>query len=152
MDIAAGMLAHIDAGTMPDPDTPSALPVVKEATAEADIDAEPVDLTDLADDVARFTDIKAAVKAVTDERDEIEARIRARIGEATRGTCPGFTVSVSKPTLVLTSEAEAELLEVRPDLGRIVLDRDKAKAEAKELYEAHRRAAGARRLTIKAKP
>ncbi len=150
-DVAEDMLAHIAAGTMPDPDTPSALPVVKSATGNADPDADEVDLTDLADDVRRFGDIKAAVKAVTDERDTIEARLRARIGDATRGTCDGFTVSVSKPALVLTGDAEAELLEARPDLGRTVLDRDKAKAEAPELYEASRRAAGARRITIKQK-
>lgn len=149
IETATSLLAKIDAGTLPDPDTPSALPLVKTATAEADADTGVVDLADLADEVRRFSEIKAAVKAVTDERDEIEARIRARMGESTKGVADGWTVSVSKPALVLTADAEAELLAARPDLGRMVLDRDKAKAEAPELYDAHRRAAGARRLTIR---
>lgn len=149
VSVAGDLLAHIDAGTLPDPDTPSALPVVKALTGTADAEAEPVDLSELVEDVARFADIKAAVKAVTDERDALEARIRAAVGSALVGVCDGWEVKVSKPAMTLSAEAEAELLAARPDLGRLVLDREKAKAEAPDLYESARRPIGARRLTTK---
>lgn len=142
---------HVQAGTLPEPDTASALDVVKQVHVVADGDADTVDLSDLADDVRRLGEIKAAVKAVTDERDLLEARIRDRLAAATKGTTPdGWRISLSKPALVLTAEAEAELLAARPDLGRLVLDRDKAKADAPDLYEAARQPVGARRLTVTA--
>jgi predicted phage-related endonuclease len=150
-EVADTLWHHILDGTLPDPDVAGALETAKALHAAADPDAEVVDLTSLADDIARLDDIKAAVKSVTDERDVIEARIRDAIGTATAGQCDGWTVSLSKPALVLTREAEAQLLAERPDLGRTVLDRDRAKAEAKELYDALREPAGARRLTIRQK-
>jgi hypothetical protein len=51
---------------------------------------------------------------------------------------------------VLTAEAEADLLASRPDLGRAVLDRDRARMEVPDLYAAHRQPVGARRLTLTA--
>lgn len=150
-DMARQLWSYIQAGTLPEPDAPGALDAAKAVHATADADADDVDLTDLAEDIARLDDIKAAVKAVTDERDVIEARIRDAMGTATTGRCGDFTVSVSRPALVLTAEAEAQLIAERPDLVRTVLDRDRAKAEAKELYDALREPVGARRLTIKKK-
>jgi predicted phage-related endonuclease len=149
LSVAEDLWRHIEAGTVPDPDTPGALDAVKAIHAAADPDAEPVDLTPIAADVVRFADIKAALKAVQDEHDELEARIRAAVGDATKGICDGVTVAVSKPAAVLTREAEAELLAERPDLGRVVLDRDRAKREAPEAYDAARTPTGARRLTIR---
>jgi predicted phage-related endonuclease len=146
--IAEDLWAHCTSGTLPDPDSPSALPVVKDVHASAD-DSDPVDLGDLADVVARYAEIKAAVKAVSDERDQLEARIREAVGSSTKGECAGFAVSVSRPSLVLTDEGEAELLAAFPELGRVVLDRDRAKTERKSDYEAARRALGPRRLTVK---
>lgn len=146
--LAEDLWAHVQAGTLPDPDTPSALPAVKAVHGSAD-DSEAVDLADLADVVARYSEIKAAVKAVSDERDQLEALIREAVGPATKGTCDGFTVTVSRPALVLTDEAEAELLAAHPELGKVVLDRDRAKADQKDDYEAARRPLGARRLLVK---
>jgi len=150
-DVAETLWQHVTDGTLPDPDTPSALDVVKAANGTADYDADTVDLSDMAEDIARLGEIKTAVKAVTDERDELEARIRAAIGTATTGKCGDWTVSVSKPTRVLTPDAEARLLAERPDLAKTVLDRDRAKTEAADLYDALREPVGARRLTIKQK-
>lgn len=150
VDIAEELWRHVTEGTLPDPDSATALDAVKAVHATADTDAQPVDLTDLAEDVFRFAAIKAAVEEVTDEHDALEARIRDRIGDALVGECSGYRVRVSAPSKVLTREAEAELLAAHPELGKVVLDRDLAKEAEPELYEAHRAAVGARRLTIKA--
>lgn len=149
LDLAETMWRHITEGTLPDPDTPSALDVVKELTVSVDPDAAEVDLADIGHEVARFADIKAAVKAVTDERDQLEALIRARLGDAKAGRCDGYRVSISAPSKIIDAEAEASILNARPDLAKTVLDRDRAKAEAPDLYEAHRSAKGARRLTVR---
>lgn len=148
-EVADRILGHVDTGTLPEPDTASALDLVKELTAEADETAQVVELEELEEDLARFVELREALKAAEAERDTLEARIRDRIGPALAGTAPGFKVSLSRPTRVLTREAEAELLDARPDLGRLVLDRDRAKKEAPDLYEAVRKPAGARRLTVK---
>ena len=150
VELAERLWAWVEMAALPEPDSPDCLPIVKAVHAEADPAADDVDLTSLADDVARLAAIKEAEKAVKDEAQLLEARIRAAVGDATRGRCDGFTVSVSKPTQVITDEAEAELLAARPDLGRLVLDRDRAKAEAPELYELARRPQGARRLSVRA--
>lgn len=150
VEVADRLWAWVEMAALPDPDGPDALPLVKRLTATADPSAGTVDLTELADVVARFAEIRDAERAVKAERDTLEARLRAALGDATRGACDGFTVSVSKPALVITDEAEAELLAARPDLGRLVLDRDRAKAEAPELVDLARRPVGARRLTVKA--
>lgn len=147
--VAERIAAHVDAGTLPTPDTPSALPDVKAATTLVAVDADTVDLTDLASDVERFAAIRESIKAVSDEAAELEARIRAAVGDSTVGTCAGFTVSISRPTMTLTAEGEAEILAAHPDLAKTVLDRTRAKAEHPDDYAAARRAVGARRLTIK---
>lgn len=149
VEIAEEMRAHLDAGTLPEPTDATALPYVKTVTAVADPDAGAVDLSEIADDVRRFAEIRAAVKSVTDEAAEVEARIRSAVGEATVGVIDGVKVTISKPAMVLTAEAEATLLADCPHLGKTVLDRDLAKSVEPVLYEAARRPAGARRLTIK---
>lgn len=149
VDIAEDLWAHVEARTLPDPDTPTALPAVKEVHAVVASDADVVDLSDLAEDLARFTAIRDAVKAAAEERDLLEARIRDAVGDATRGAAPGWTVTVSRPAKALTGEAEAELLAARPDLAKVVLDRARAKVEAKDDYEAARRPVGVRRLVVR---
>lgn len=149
VSIAEELWSHVTAGTLPAPDDPSALAMVKAVHPSADPTLDVVDLSSIASDVARFAAIKAAVKDVTDERDLIEARIREAMGEATRGAAGSVVVSLSAPSKVLDREAEAELLAARPDLGKVVLDRDLAKEVAPDLYDAARRPIGARRLTTK---
>lgn len=150
IDLAEMMWTHIQTGTLPDPDTPTALDTVKEVHALADLDALPVDLSDHADELRRFIAIKGAVKAVEDERDLIEARIRARLGHATKGTADGLTVSLSKPRAAFTPEAEQAFLDIHPDAKtKTVLDRTAAKALDKALYDELSQPIGARTLTIK---
>lgn len=150
VELAEMMWAHIQAGTLPDPDCPSALDTVKEVNAIADPDAATVDLTDMAEDLRRFTEIKAAVKAVEDERDRLEATIRNRLGAATKGTADGVIVSLSKPRAVFTPEAETAFLDIHPDAPtKTVLDRTAAKAIDKQLYAELSQPIGARALTIK---
>lgn len=148
VDLAEVVYAHVQSGTLPEPDSPSALDSVKAVHAAADVDADAVDLSDLAEDIARFDEIKAAVKAVSDERDLLEARIRDAIGEATKGHLDGWRISLSQPARKLTRDAEAELLDTHPEYATAVLDRTRVKAEDPELYEAFTRPVGSRRLTI----
>lgn len=150
IELAETMWHHIQAGTLPDPDTPSALDTVKEVNAIADVDALPVDLSDIADKLRRFTEIKAAVRAVEDERDTLEAEIRSRLGRATKGTADGLAVRLSKPRAVFTPEAEQAFLDIHPDAPtKTVLDRTAAKAIDKQLYAELGQPIGARTLTIK---
>ena len=146
---AENMWGHFQAGTLQEPSDPSALDDVKAVHPGIDPDAETVDLSDLEQNVARFVAIKAAVKSVTDEQKLLEAQIREAIGDAGRGECNGYRVTVSKPRQVMTAELEAQLLVARPDLGVVVLDKDRAKNEAKDVYEAHRAAVGARTITVR---
>lgn len=108
-----------------------------------------LDLSDIADDVRRFHEIKFAIAAVNAEKDEIEARIRYTLGEAKGGTCDGFKVSVSKRPEILTDRAKADLLEALPEYGTTVLDLDRLKDEKPELVKAAKQPLGTPRLTIK---
>ena len=141
------IIRHIEAGTLPEPDTATALDAVKAVHMVPQ--TETVDLADHAAQIDELHELKAQIKACSSRADLLEAQIREAVGDATAGVCEGFKVSVSQPAATLTRDAEAEILRERPDLGKVVLDRDKAKAEAPELYESHRRPLGARRLTIK---
>ncbi len=147
--VADRLLVHIDAGTLPEPQDGSALDDVKVVNAVADPDADTVDLASLVEVVQVLDKTKAAIKELTDRQKAAEAVLRDAIGAATVGVCDGYRVSVSQPAMTLTAEAETAILLERPDLGITTLDRTKAKAEAPELYEAHRQPVGARRLTIK---
>jgi len=149
VDTADGLLAHIDAGTLPAPDTADALETVKVVHAEVDPDPEVVDLAPIVDIVVELHDVKAQIRSLTARANLMEATVRENVGDQTVGKTDGWRVNISRPTLTLTAEAEAQILEQRPDLGKVVLDRDKAKAEAPDLYESHRQPVGARRLTIK---
>lgn len=148
LDLADTLLDHMRAGTLPEPDG-RALETVKTVTAVVDPDAEVVDLTEMADDVARLAELKAAGKAIEDESRTIEARIRNAVGAATKGVCDGYELTISRPRRTLTKDGAAALLAERPDLGKTVVDVDLAKNIAKGAYEAHMTATGARALTIK---
>jgi predicted phage-related endonuclease len=125
------------------------LETVKVVHAQVDPDPEVVDISPIADLVAELHDVKAQIRSLTARANLLEATVRENVGDQTVGKTDGWRVNISRPTLTLTAEAEAQILEQRPDLGKVVLDRDKAKAEAPELYESHRQPVGARRLTIK---
>lgn len=143
--------SYMQAGVLPDPDGPSAAATVRHVTRHADPDAETVDLEDLADQLAELDSIKQAVKQVTDRRDELEATIRHRLGSATKGRCDGWTVSYSRNANVLTDAAKDAILVVHPELGRTILDVDRAKDVLGDEYDSWKEPAGARRLTIRKK-
>lgn len=148
LDLADELLAHMRAGTLPTPDA-GALDVVKSVMHETVADADTVDLSPVADEVRRLGEIRSAERAAKKEADGIEARLRDAIGHATHGVCPGFKVTVSRPRMVVTPDAEAELLAAHPELAKTVLDRDLAKKTARSLYEEARQPVGARTLTVK---
>lgn len=149
MSIAEGLWRHVEEGTLPEPESPAALEVVKEVYSDADTGADTVDLSALEADLERFAAIKAALKEVKDEHDLLEARIRDAIGSATRGHTDRFTVSVSAPRMVLTEAGEAELLAAHPEFGVVKLDRAAVKKADKELYDSFTAPVGARILTIR---
>ena len=149
IDLADKLLAHVAAGTYPEPQHAGELDEVKALTLTVDPKADVVDLTDLADVVEEYHRLKAAAKAIEEPLKLAEAKIRTAIGDATKGTTATHTVGITKPRRVLTSEAEAALLKVRPDLAKTVLDKDRAKAEAKAIYEAAQQPLGARIITVK---
>ncbi len=150
VDTAEMLWGHVQAGTFPPPDTPAALDVVKAVHTVDPLDDTTADLDAFTGDLARWHEIRDAVKAVTGERDILEARIREAVGDARHGAAPGWAVTISAPAKVITADAEAQLLAAHPELGRIVLDRDLAKAvEWRPIVDTYRRAAGARRLTVK---
>jgi hypothetical protein len=144
--LADRLLEHIDAGTLPDPDA-DALDMVKALNAEAD-DTPMVDLTDMADDVARWSEAKDEVSTVEDWLKGVESRIRHAMAGATQGTTGSHTVKVGKPAKVLTDMARAMLIKEHPELGITTLDYDRAEAEYPDLVDSLRMPIGARRLTI----
>lgn len=148
MDLAEFLLGHMRNGTTPDPDA-GALDMVKAATSVVDPSAEVVDLTEYAADVRRLAELKQSMKDDEAEAKGIEARLRNLVGAATKGMCDGYELTIGRPRRVLTPDAEAKLLAERPDLAKTVIDRDLAKAEARNLYEAHLTPTGARALNIK---
>lgn len=150
--VAADLWSHVVNRTLPEPSSGSALDAVKQVTSVVDLDADTVDLTEVASDVARLAELKAAIKGVENERDYLEAKIRDAIGHATSGTCDGYAVTYSQPRSVLTAEGEARLLALMPECGKTVLDRTAAKKANKTLYQEYTERTGARTLTIKETP
>lgn len=146
-ELADELWAHVQAGTYPDPDTPAALDVVKARHAEA-AEGDTVDLTSLADDVARFADLKAAEKAAADERKTIEARIRDAVGRNTRGEANGYRVSISKPREVMTEAGAEALMLAHPEFRIRTVALDKQAAKKAGAYAEFTEPVGARVLKI----
>jgi predicted phage-related endonuclease len=141
--------AHVQAGTLPDPDCPSAAELVKQATAQADATAPVAALDDIELLVEELGRIRTAVKQVTDRQTELDAVVRHRMGAATRGRAGRWQISYSQPARVLTSLAEQAILLAHPELARPALDRDKAKQVLGKDLDNWKEPVGARRLTIK---
>jgi len=154
VDYADGLLAKIDAGQLPEPTGPEALPWVKAANATADPIAS-ADIDDLADLIERYEALKAAAKAAEDERKTAEAVLRARMGEATEATTSdgAWRVRCGLPVRKFTAQSEIDWLDLyaerRPELTKVVLDRAAAKAEMPDEYDELRFPTPDRRLTIK---
>lgn len=154
--VADTIWGHMTEGTLPDPDSPSSLEAVKAVTAHGDREAPAVDLTDLADIVARYAEIDDALKRVEAERDLLGAHLRAALGDSTKGVIDGYTVTYSAPANVLTKEAKADLAVAFPQFvhTETVFDAAAMAKESKEMkavLDAYRQPVGARRFTAKPK-
>jgi putative phage-type endonuclease len=145
VNLAEQLLAHVDAGTLPEPDAEN-LNIVRAVNRRADPDAESVDMDDMAGMVEQREAIRERVRVLEEEGDAIEARILHRLGAATVGRAGTWRVRLSQPANVLTSAGEQRLLAERPDLGRLVVDRERAKKDG--AYGRFTEPVGARRLTI----
>jgi predicted phage-related endonuclease len=140
--LAGELLAHVDAGTMPEP-TASAIDAVRIVNAESD--GSTADLSVMADDIARWVEAEQDLATLTEWVDTTKARVRHAMGMATTGRAGnGWQVTISKPSKILTAEAEAEILSSHPELGVMVLDKNRAKLEVPDLVESLREAKGAR--------
>lgn len=150
---AEWLWAHVQAGELPPPDAPSALDYVKLHHQQADDQAGTVEFADL-DLVAavhRYAEIGAAVKAVTDERDQLAATLRHALAGATKAVTPdGWRVSLSAPSRILTPEARDALAAAHPDLvvTRTELDVDRLKTEHPDEYQAAKTPEGSRSLRV----
>lgn len=150
VDLAEELWAHVQAGTLPDPDTSSALEAIRSHNATADPTAV-ADIDDQADLIADYADLKARAKAASEELALAEAKIRAAMGEATEATTSDgrWRVRCGEPIAKFTRDSEAEALAQHPDYGRTVLDRQRFKAERPDDYDHLKRPTADRRLTIK---
>lgn len=107
--------------------------------------------------IARRQALADAMKASQDEAATIEAKLRQAIGQATEVTTAdgAWRVRCGLPIRKFTSQSERDFLELHgakaAELGltRTVLDRDKAKVEMPDEYDALRIATPDRRLTVK---
>lgn len=97
VELADGMWAHVKAGTLPEPDTASALPLVRWMTRFANPEAETVDLTEHADLLERVLAIKDSAAAASKERDQKTAVLMRAMGEATKGKTATAVITYSAP-------------------------------------------------------
>lgn len=150
IEVADRIAWHIDNQTMPDPDDHTSVEAVKAVTATADPSLPAVDLDLIAAQVRRFGELRRAIKAAEDERKNLEITIRATLGDATKGvTSDGWSATISAPRQIVTAEAAEQILADHPELGKFVLDVERAKAEKPDVYSAARTASGARVLTVR---
>lgn len=148
IDLGEILWSWVERGEVPPPTVAADLDAARELHAAADLDAEIVDLTDRLSLLERRAELVRVVDVAKDELDTITAIIVDDLGAATKGEAPGWRITRSAPARQLTADGERQLLATRPDLGVVVLDKKRAKAEAGDLYDAARSPVGARKLTI----
>lgn len=147
--VAERIAAHLDAGTLPDPDETTALDDVKAVNTTVNPDAGTVTLDALEDDIARHVALKAEITELGDELALIDARLRSALGDATKGTAGRWAVTVSNPRRELTRTAEDQLVAEHPEFAVPRLDRKAFEAAHKDLLDAAKTPTGARVLSIK---
>lgn len=147
IDLAEKLWAHVQAGTLPEPDEFTDLADVKAVNAEADTDLAIA----LDDDAAvmEYTYLKEAAKAAEKAYRDAEANLRHALGAATRGVAPSFEVRIGAPANKFTRDSEAAALMLHPEFGKTVLDRARFKAEQPEAYDELRVPSHDRRITVK---
>jgi predicted phage-related endonuclease len=146
VEVAEALWAHYTAGSLPEP-TSSSLDTVKLLTGAGDLEGS-ADLQALELEVERLQELRAAVKELETERDRVEGIVRAGVGDFTEGTTRNYRVRVSPPARKVPADTLAQLAVEFPELCRPVLDIERLKAERPDVYEASRKPAGGRRLTI----
>lgn len=138
---------------LPDPDTPSALSAVKEVNRAAAAGEAP-DIDDLAAVVERYDHISANLPRWKEERDELAARIRHRMGASTQAVAAErWRVKVGEPIRKWTDMARLELelffpRDEHPDFYKTVLDHDVIDTYP-ELGDRFKEPTTDRRLTVK---
>lgn len=142
--------SYVEARQLPEPSDGSALEFVREAYATTAADAT-ADLDPVVDDIATFAELKVRAKAADDALKLAEAKIRTAMAEATEAvTSDGrWRVRVGEPIAKFTRDSEADALQLYPDYGKTVLDRERFKNHRRDDYELLKRPTSDRRLTIK---
>lgn len=97
VELADAMWAQVQVGELPEPDTDSALPLVRWMTRFADKDATTVDLRDHADTLDRVCAIKDATSVSKKEREQKTAVLTKAMGAATKGETDTAYVTYSEP-------------------------------------------------------
>jgi len=146
LELAEQLWSAFVAGELPAP-TASSLPLVKQLSGAGVVGLE-LDLDDLADEVHRLADMRAALEAAEAEADRLEAVLRAAMGTATVARAGGALVKLSPGQRKIPAATSAELVAEFPEYTKRVLDLDRFKVGQPAVYEAARRPAGGRRLTI----
>jgi len=146
VEVARDLWAHVQANTLPAA-TASSLAVVKDVHGPG-TDPDILDLDDLADELYRLRDVWGAIEAAQREADRLEALTRDAIGQHLEARAPGVTVKLSAGTRKIPKDTADELVAEYPDCTKRVLDTDRFKKQHPAEYEAARRPAGGRRLTI----
>jgi len=145
-ELAEQLWSMVQAGTLPAPSS-SSLETVKAVHGPGDLD-DVLDLEAITDDVFELHRMREAIAVAEAEADRLEATVRDAIGRHLEGRAPGVTVKLSAGTRKIPKDTTEELVAEYPDCTKRVLDLDRFKKEHPAEYEAARRPAGGRRLTI----
>lgn len=155
-------LAHwIDAGELPPPDEHTEPDTVRAVNRVGvpwiDDKGRPVpspdrDLSDLDDDMARYLEVSAHLKAVEAEKKALENRFRHAMGDDVEADGTHYRLRVGEAIRKFTGESEAAALAAHPEYARTVLDRDRFKTERPDTYEALKTESTDRRVTVKEIP
>lgn len=148
LDAADLITRHLEDGTWPDPDGSEEAAAIIARLHPTPVDVDVVDLSDLADDLAEYAEIKA-LTSKGGRMDLLSQRIKVAIGDGAVGIGGRIEARWGAPAQQLD---EAALLAAHPEFGEPVVVLDKAQAKEvlgeKGLNE-FKRPTGSRRLTIK---
>lgn len=161
VDLADRLWAHVEAGTLPDPDKFTPVEIVREVnrhgrllldSAGKEMIDPDVNIDDLADDLHRYHEkVIPAYRALEQERKELEAKFRTRMaGHVVAATRDGeWILRVGEPVDRFTDASEAQALTIHPDYVKPVFDRARFKDDHPKLYDAFKVHTNDRRLTVK---
>jgi predicted phage-related endonuclease len=159
VDLADQLWAHVEAGTLPEPDEFTPVELVREVHRHGlslqdhkgrEVINETIDIDPLAGDLERYKIVCKAHSALEDEKHDIEKRLRTHMdGAVLAQTSDGrWQLRVGRPIAKFTTDSEDDALGMMPDYSRTVLDRARFKLEQPELHEALKRPTNDRRVTV----